>query len=141
MKTNLVLNGFVGDSNEAKCVVSMELTIGSKTLSTAFFIVEVQGNNSVILERDWIHANSCVPSTLHQFLIQWVNDEVEIIHADTSTYISQADASADWRYGTAKCLSGLDFSDYNFLSVFKDGFVPVVVKLACDNRLNDMVYQ
>jgi hypothetical protein len=54
----------------AKGVISMELTIGSKTLATAFFVAETQGNFSLILGRDWIHANKCVPSTLHQMLIQ-----------------------------------------------------------------------
>jgi hypothetical protein len=31
--------------------------------------VEVQGNYSVILDHNWIHANHCIPYTLHQFLI------------------------------------------------------------------------
>jgi hypothetical protein len=69
MKTNLMLNGVGGNPMEARGVVSMELTVGSKSLTTTFFIVEVQDNCSVILYRDWIHANHCVPSTLHQFLI------------------------------------------------------------------------
>jgi hypothetical protein len=30
---------------EARGVISMELTIGSKSLATVFFIVEVQGNS------------------------------------------------------------------------------------------------
>jgi hypothetical protein len=33
-----------------------------------------------------------VPSTLHQFLIQWVGDEVEIVHGDTSACIAVADS-------------------------------------------------
>jgi hypothetical protein len=41
-----------------------------------FFIIEVQRNYSMILGCDWIHANHCVPSTLHQFLIQWIDDEI-----------------------------------------------------------------
>jgi hypothetical protein len=69
VKTNLMLNGMGGNPMEARGVISMELTIRSKSLATAFFIVEVQGNYSVILGRNWIHANSCIPSTLHQFLI------------------------------------------------------------------------
>jgi hypothetical protein len=72
VKTNLMLNGMGGGGGnpmEARGVISIELTIGSKPLATAFFIVEVQGNYSVILDRDWIHSNSCIPSTLHQFLI------------------------------------------------------------------------
>jgi hypothetical protein len=96
MKTNLTPNGVGGNPMEAPGVVSMELTIGSKSLTTAFFIVEVQGNYSVILGRDWIHAKRCIPSTLHQFLIQWIDDEVEVVHADASAYIAPADATADW---------------------------------------------
>jgi hypothetical protein len=46
MKTNQVLNGMGGGGNpmEARSVVSMDLTVGSKSLTTSFFIVEVQGN-------------------------------------------------------------------------------------------------
>jgi hypothetical protein len=69
MKTNLTLNVVRGNPMEAWGVISMEHTIGNKSLATAFFAIEVQGNYSVILGRDWIHANHCVPSTLHQFLI------------------------------------------------------------------------
>jgi predicted GNAT family N-acyltransferase len=62
----------------------MELTVGSKSFATAFFVVEVQCNYSVILGRDWIHANHCIPSTLHQFLIQWIDDEIEVVHVQVS---------------------------------------------------------
>jgi hypothetical protein len=49
VKTNLMLNGMGGNPMEAKGIVSMELTIGSKSLATTFFVIEVQGNYSVIL--------------------------------------------------------------------------------------------
>jgi hypothetical protein len=57
VNTNLTLNGVEGNPMEARGVISMELTVGSKSLATAFFVVEVQDNYSVILDRDWIHAN------------------------------------------------------------------------------------
>ena len=58
IKTNMMISG-VGGGNPigAKGVVSMELTVGSKTLATAFFVFEVEGNFSLILGRDCIHAN------------------------------------------------------------------------------------
>jgi hypothetical protein len=126
---------------EARGVVSMELTVGSKLLAIAFFVVKVQGNYSVILGRDWIHANHCIPSTLHQFLIQWIDDEVEVMHADASAYIALADATADWKHGSAQCLSGKDLTGYEFLSVSKEGFVPVSVKPASEARLGNVVFQ
>jgi hypothetical protein len=81
---------------EARGVICMELTIGSKSLAPTFFVVEVQGNYSVILSHNWIHANRRVPSTLHEFLIQWINDEIEVVHANMSAYIALPDAMADW---------------------------------------------
>jgi hypothetical protein len=82
VKTNLTLNGVGGNPMEARGVVSMVLTVGHKSLATAFFVIGVQGNYSVILGHDWIHANHCIPSTLHQFLIQWIYDKVEVVHMD-----------------------------------------------------------
>jgi hypothetical protein len=101
MKTNLMLNGMGGNPMEAQGVISMELTVGSKSLATAFFIVEVQGNYSVIPGRDWIHANRCVPLSLHQFLIQWIEDEIKVVHVDASAYIALANTAADWQHGGA----------------------------------------
>jgi hypothetical protein len=96
VKSNLTLNGMGGNPMEARRVVSMELTIGSKSLLTTFFIVEVQGNYSIIFARDWIHTNHCVPSTLHQFLIQWIDDKIEVVHTNASAYIALADTMANW---------------------------------------------
>jgi hypothetical protein len=137
IKTNMSFNGVGGaDPIGAKGVSSMELTVGSKTLATTFFIAEVQANYSVILGQDWIQANHCIPSTLHQFFIQWAGDgeDVVVVHADTSTCVAMANYSI-WTHEDVKCLSGLDLLDYGFLSVYKDGFVPIHVKLV-ENRLN-----
>jgi hypothetical protein len=46
-----------GEPMGAKGVISMELTVGSKTLVTTFFVAGTQGNFSLILGRYWIHAN------------------------------------------------------------------------------------
>jgi hypothetical protein len=97
---------------------------GSKSLATTFFVVEVQGNYSVILGRDWIHF---WPSTMHQFLIQWVDDEIKVVYADVSAYISLADATADWQHGSTQRLSGNHLIGYDFLSISRNGFVPVSV--------------
>ena len=137
MKTNMVLNGFEGGEGvQAKGVISLELTVGSKTLATAFFVAEVQGNYNVLLGRDWLHANQCVPSTLHQQLVQWVDDEVEVIPADESACIALADSLVDWQHSSATCLSGHDLSGFDFLSATRDGFVPVTLKPVEKNRLS-----
>ena len=53
IRMNMKVSGVGGgDPIGAKGVASMELTVGSKTLATAFFVSEVQGNFSLILGRD-----------------------------------------------------------------------------------------
>jgi hypothetical protein len=126
---------------DAQGGVSMELTVGSKSVATAFFVIEVQGNYIVILDRDWIHTNRFVSSTLHQFLIQWIDNKIKIVHADALAYIALADATADWQHGSAQCLSGKDLTGYSILSVSKDGFVLVSVKTAFEAQLSNVVLQ
>jgi hypothetical protein len=99
----------------------------------------VQGNFSLILGCDWIHANQCVPSTLHQFLIQWIGNEVEIVHGDTSSsFIATADSNSIGANDNIKCLSGLDLSDYELISCTKEGFVPATLK-SMENQLNHLM--
>jgi hypothetical protein len=70
VKTNMTLSGVGTDSSiKGRGVTSVKLTIGTKTLAAAFFVADVEGNYSLILCRDWIHANQCIPSTSHQMLI------------------------------------------------------------------------
>jgi hypothetical protein len=109
--------------------------------SATTFVVKVQGNYSVILGHDWIHANHCFPSTLHQFLIKFIDDEIKVVHVDASAYIGLADATTDWQHGSTQCLSGKDLIGYDFLSVSKEGFVPMSVKLASEARFSNIVFQ
>ena len=128
----------VGAPILARGVANMELTIGSKTLATTFFVTDMQGSYNLILGHDWIHANCCVPSRLHQFLIQWVGDAVEVVHSDSSANVATANAPTLGGHDAIACLSGRDLSSYEFISVTKLGFVLVSLK-PIDYRLNIIV--
>jgi len=65
IKTNVMLNDFNGQPMEAKGVLNVELTVGRKTVPTSFFIINSKSTYTVLLGRDWIHANCCVHSTMH----------------------------------------------------------------------------
>jgi hypothetical protein len=58
-----------------------------------------------------------VPSSLHQFLIQWVNNEVEIIHADSSAYV-MADAPLLGGHVDMICLSRRDLAGFESEEAF-----------------------
>jgi hypothetical protein len=51
----------------------------------------VKGKYKVLLGRDWIHVNGCVPSTLHQCVMQWVDDNVEVNEADDLVCVDMAE--------------------------------------------------
>jgi hypothetical protein len=138
MKTNTSLSVFTGEVTEAKGVISAELTIGSKTLPTAFFVVDVKGWYNPLLERDWIHANVRVPSMLHQCLIQWIRDEVEVVAAEDQVCIATAETRAEIHDDEAACLSVRDLSLYDYISVSKDGLIPVNVKPTSMTWLSDL---
>jgi hypothetical protein len=136
VKTNMMLSGVGTDSSiKAKGVTSIVLTIGTKTLAAAFFVANVEGNYSLILGKDWIHANQCVPSTLHKMLLQWVDDDVEQVHADASARITVADGPILWTYETASCLTRIDFSDFQLISIDRKGSILVMLE-PMENRLN-----
>jgi hypothetical protein len=64
-----------------------------------------------------------------------------VVHADVSAYIALADATADWQYGGAQCLSGRDLICYYFLSISKEVFVPMSIKPTSEARLGNVVFQ
>jgi hypothetical protein len=63
------------------------------------------------------------------------------VHADTSAYIVLADTTLDWQHGSAQCLSGKDLTGYDFLKVYKEGFVHMSVKPVSEARLGNVVFQ
>jgi hypothetical protein len=86
--TNLSLSSFAGDPTEAIGIICNELMVGSKTMPTNFFMVDVKGHYNVLLRQDWILANECVPSTLHQCIIQWIDNELEVVQANEDVCIA-----------------------------------------------------
>jgi hypothetical protein len=63
------------------------------------------------------------------------------VHADALAYMTLADAMAEWQHGSSQCLSGKDFTGYDFLSISKEGFVPMSVKPTSEAQLGNVVFQ
>jgi hypothetical protein len=99
---SIVLNDFARNPSDTKGCVHVDLMIGSKTLLTTFLVIEGKGAYSLLLGRDWIHANCCIPSTMHQQLVQWVDDDVEVVQADDSVSVADVEP-AFWEYQGIDC--------------------------------------
>ena len=101
----MMLKDFEGVVPPALGALCVDLTIGSKTLPTTFFVINGKGSYSLLLGRDWIHTNCCIPSTMHQCLIQCVDDTVEIVSADSSFSVASTKVHIV-SYDRMNCLSG-----------------------------------
>ena len=105
IQTDMMLKDFEGAISPAKEAICVDLMIGSKTLPTTSFVISGKGSYNTLLGRDWIHANCCIPSTMHQCVIQSVGDSVEMVHADSSFNIAMTDPEV-WHGLGLKCISG-----------------------------------
>jgi hypothetical protein len=108
--TSIVLNDFAGNPSDTKGYVHVDLMIGSKSLLTTFFVIEGKGAYSLLLGRDWIHANCWILSTMHQQLVQWVDDDIEVVQADDSVSVANVEP-AFWEYQGIDCFSGKDWGE------------------------------
>jgi hypothetical protein len=120
IKTNVMLSDFNGQTSEAQGILSVVLTIGNKTVSTSFFVVSSKSTYNVLLGRDWIHTNCCIPSTMHQCLIQWDGNDIEVVHADDSIEISHA-AMSIWDTEDQEPISGMSLEGCDRIKATKNG--------------------
>jgi hypothetical protein len=119
IKTNIMLSDFNGQASEAHGVINVDLTVGSKTVLTSFFIIGSKSTYIVLLRRDWIHGNCSIPSTMHQCLIQWDGDEVKVVHVDDTIEISLA-AMSVWDAEDQEPISGITLEGYDHVEATKN---------------------
>ena len=105
--------------------INVELTIGPKTLITTFFVIDGNGSYSLLLGRDWIHANCCILSTMHQCVIQWIGDAVEVVQADSSV-IAIVEPSEWVDFERIECFSGKTWEE-GVITINDDSQQPIQV--------------
>ena len=81
-------------------------------------MINGKGAYNLLLGRDWIHANCCIPSMMHQCLVHWVGENIEIVLGDSSYVIASAEADT---YERTRCILG-EIWEKDFLKV-EDGMV------------------
>jgi hypothetical protein len=120
IKTNVALSDFNGQASEAQGILNVDLTVGSKTVLTSFFIVSSKSTYTILLRRYWIHFNCSIPSTMHQCLIQWDGDEVEVVHVDDLIEVSLA-AMSVWDAKDQELISGINLEGCDRVEATKKG--------------------
>ncbi|GKV06953.1 hypothetical protein SLEP1_g18770 [Rubroshorea leprosula] len=84
--TEVTISDFTGGVNCSRGVLPVELTVGNRTLMSAFFVVDTVATYNALLRHDWIHSSWCVPSSLHQKLIFWNGGKAEVVSADDKPF-------------------------------------------------------
>ena len=82
------ISTFIGEISKTLGVLPIDINVGSKTFLSTFFFTNSTVNYNALLGRGWIHANWCVSSSLHQFLLFWKGDEVEVVWANKQPFIA-----------------------------------------------------
>jgi hypothetical protein len=122
-QTDMMLVDFKGNVSPGQGAICVDLTIGSKTLPSAFFVTKGRVSYNLLLGRDWIHVNYCIPSTMHQCIIQWIGDSVKMVKGETSFTMAATEAQG-WTYDRVSCISGKAW-DTKYLKVSDFGLKPV----------------
>jgi hypothetical protein len=131
-QTDMMLVNYEGNVSPAQGAVYVVFTIDSKNLLTAFFVIKGRGSYNLLLGRDRIHVNCCIPSTMHQFIIQWIGDSVEVVQGETSLTVAATDAQG-WTYDRVSCISGKT-CDTEYLKVSDFG-LKLVQGVGSDDRI------
>ncbi|KAH7847659.1 hypothetical protein Vadar_028718 [Vaccinium darrowii] len=84
------ISNFAGGVLTTQGIIIMNLQVGKKTLTTPFFVINSRSSYNLLLGRDWIHACMAIPSTLHQCLIFWHGDDVEVVWADKRPFLASS---------------------------------------------------
>jgi hypothetical protein len=87
--TDVSVSGFAGGATKTKGVIPIEVKVGSKIAIVAFFVVNTDSTYNALLGRDWIHSNWVVPSSLHQVLVFWKDDNnIEVVKVDERPFVT-----------------------------------------------------
>ena len=56
IETNVVISSFTREVSKTLGIIPIDITIGSKTTLSTFFVINSIANYNILLRRDWIHA-------------------------------------------------------------------------------------
>ena len=65
IEIEVAMYAFTREVSKTLGILPIDITTGSKTSLSTFFVIDSTANYNILLGRDRIHANWCFPSSLH----------------------------------------------------------------------------
>nr|KYP40735.1 hypothetical protein KK1_037911 [Cajanus cajan] len=82
---NILILDYAGKLSDG--MILLDVQIGSVKRTTMFIVTPSKENFNVLLGREWIHGVGVVPSTVHQKIFFWNDDEgLEVLDDDPKEY-------------------------------------------------------
>ena len=97
--TDLTVSSFSGAITRTHGILLLEVDLGSKQIMLAFFVVDNTSTYGALLGRDWIHQSLSVPSTLHQQMVVYHEEEEtglgfwEMVEAESRPFLPMANVA------------------------------------------------
>lgn len=82
----MTMVAFIGEITKAIGILLVQLTIEQKFSMTIFFVINSHAKYEALLGSNWIHSNWCIPCLMHQFLVCWRENNLEIIYVDNQLF-------------------------------------------------------
>lgn len=98
--TNVLVRSFVGDITTTRSILPLNTEVGRQKMLSTFFVVDSRATYNALLDRDWILAATCLPSSMHQALILLGSTGPEFIRVDPSPFRTEARAIKAFYYMT-----------------------------------------
>lgn len=67
--SDVSMSDFSGGSSDTRGVIALQLQVRDRVMGATFFVIDSISNYNLLLGKDLIHSNGCVPLSLHQALI------------------------------------------------------------------------
>nr|KYP39974.1 hypothetical protein KK1_038712 [Cajanus cajan] len=84
---NILISDYAKKSSHPEAMILLDVQIESVKRTTMFIVTPSKVHFNVLLGREWIHGVGAVPSTVHQKIFFWNDDEgLEVLDADQKMY-------------------------------------------------------
>ena len=80
--SNIVLRAFDGSKRMVHGKVDIPIKVGTKTVDSTFYVMDICPSYSCLLGQPWIHGAGVVTSTLHLMLKYPVNGKIITVHGE-----------------------------------------------------------
>ncbi|KAL0428086.1 UNVERIFIED_CONTAM: hypothetical protein Slati_2983400 [Sesamum latifolium] len=95
---SLMIQGFNQGGQRAVGIIRMQLTMEDMVSTALFHVIDAKTSYNMLLDRPWLHENTIVPSTWHQYFKYYCNGIVKKVLDDNKSFTEAESHFVDAKY-------------------------------------------